>query len=57
MLHTVEERIQDVLARKRALFDSVFSDAIAAPSSGLSREEIFALFNLDSHGQTRLDAA
>jgi SNF2 family DNA or RNA helicase len=57
MLHTIEERIQDVLARKRALFDSVFSDAIAAPSSGLSREEIFALFNLDSHGQTRLDAA
>jgi SNF2 family DNA or RNA helicase len=56
-LDTIEQRIQDVLERKRALFDSVFNDDVAAPNSGLSREEIFSLFNLDSHGRIRPEAA
>lgn len=47
---TIEQRIHEVLERKRALFDAVFSDDIAAPSSGLSREEIFSLFNLEGGG-------
>jgi SNF2 family DNA or RNA helicase len=56
-LDTIEQRIHDVLERKRALFDAVFSDDVAAPESGLSREEIFSLFNLDAHGRTRPEAA
>jgi SNF2 family DNA or RNA helicase len=56
-LDTIEERIQDILERKRALFDAVFHDDIAAPSAGLSREEIFSLFNLDAKGQSRPEAA
>jgi SNF2 family DNA or RNA helicase len=43
---TIEQRIDEILQRKRALFDEVFGDAVAAPSLGLSREEIFSLFNL-----------
>jgi SNF2 family DNA or RNA helicase len=45
---TIEQRIHQVLERKRALFDAVFSGSIAAPSCGLSREEVFSLFHLDS---------
>jgi SNF2 family DNA or RNA helicase len=52
-LETIEQRIQDVLERKRALFDAVFSDDIAAPSSGLSRDEIFSLFNLNDGGKAK----
>jgi SNF2 family DNA or RNA helicase len=44
---TIEQRIHQILERKRALFDSVFGEMIAAPSGGLSREEVFSLFNLD----------
>lgn len=54
---TIEQRIHDVLERKRELFDAVFGDDIAAPSAGLTREEIFSLFNLDSRGRIRSDAA
>jgi SNF2 family DNA or RNA helicase len=43
---TIEQRINQVLEEKRELFDTVFSDGIAGPSSGLSREEIFSLFDL-----------
>ena len=39
-------RVYEVLNRKRALFDAVFSDAQEPAASGLSREEIFSLFNL-----------
>lgn len=56
-LNTIEQRIHEILQRKRELFDAVFSDNIAAPSSGLSREEIFSLFNLDSHGDAKPQAA
>jgi SNF2 family DNA or RNA helicase len=43
---TIEQRINEVLQHKRELFATVFSDSIEAPSSGLSRDEVFALFNL-----------
>jgi SNF2 family DNA or RNA helicase len=45
-LGTIEERINQVLADKRALFDSVFGDDLSTHSQGLSRDEVFALFNL-----------
>jgi SNF2 family DNA or RNA helicase len=54
---TIEQRIQEVLDRKRALFDTVFNDEVAAPSTGLSREDIFSLFNLGVRGQSASDAA
>lgn len=43
---TIEQRINQVLEEKRELFQAVFGDAIAAPSRGLSREEVFSLFDL-----------
>jgi SNF2 family DNA or RNA helicase len=43
---TIEQRINQILAEKRELFDAVFDDTIGAPSSGLSRDEIFSLFDL-----------
>ncbi|MCC7476270.1 MAG: DEAD/DEAH box helicase [Pirellulales bacterium] len=54
---TIEQRIHDILERKRALFDTVFSDAVAAPSAGLTREEIFSLFKLDAAGHDHTAAA
>jgi SNF2 family DNA or RNA helicase len=45
-LGTIEQRINDILEKKRALFDAIFEDS-AAPGPGLTREEMFALFNLD----------
>lgn len=46
-LNTIEQRIHDVLQRKRELFDTVFGDNITTANSGLTREEIFSLFKLD----------
>jgi SNF2 family DNA or RNA helicase len=48
-VETIEQRIHQILEGKRALFDAVFNTSIASPSSGLSREEIFSLFNLSVH--------
>ena len=48
VLNTIEQRINEVLERKRELFDAVFNDATEAPRNGLSREEIFSLFQLRS---------
>jgi SNF2 family DNA or RNA helicase len=45
-LNTIEQRINEVLARKRELFDAVFNDSNDGPTSRFSREEIFSLFNL-----------
>jgi SNF2 family DNA or RNA helicase len=56
-VNTVEQRVQEILERKRALFDTVFGDDIAAPSSGLTREEIFSLFNLGSADEHAAEAA
>jgi SNF2 family DNA or RNA helicase len=56
-LDTIEQRIQEILERKRELFDTVFSDDIESPSAGLTREEIFSLFNLDASKDRVPDAA
>ncbi len=51
---TIEERINSVLEEKRELFNSVFDpEAPTSPSGkiGLSREEIFGLFQLKFPGQ------
>ena len=45
-LNTIEQRINEVLERKRELFDAVFNDSNDEPTSRFSREEIFSLFNL-----------
>jgi SNF2 family DNA or RNA helicase len=52
---TIEERIDRVLAEKRELFNAVFDDAATPSRLGLSRNEIFGLFNLrfpDADGAT-----
>jgi SNF2 family DNA or RNA helicase len=46
MVRTIEQRIATVLDQKREMFDELFSDCEAPRSAGLSREEIFGLFNL-----------
>jgi SNF2 family DNA or RNA helicase len=43
---TIEERIDRVLAEKRELFNAVFDDAATPSRLGLSRDDIFGLFNL-----------
>jgi SNF2 family DNA or RNA helicase len=48
---TIEQRINEILEEKRELFESVFSASTfaqegARQKQGLSREEIFSLFNL-----------
>ncbi|TWT81096.1 ATP-dependent helicase HepA [Planctomycetes bacterium CA13] len=46
-MNTIEQRIADVLAQKRQMFDTLFSDQAAPVGGGsLSREEIFGLFDL-----------
>jgi SNF2 family DNA or RNA helicase len=45
-LGTIEERIDRVLTEKRELFNAVFDEDLATPRTGLSRDEIFGLFNL-----------
>jgi SNF2 family DNA or RNA helicase len=46
MTGTIEQRIATVLDKKRQMFDELFADAPGIASTGLSREEIFGLFNL-----------
>lgn len=46
-VNTIEQRINEILQRKRELFDTVFGESITAPRGGLSREEVFSLFDLD----------
>jgi SNF2 family DNA or RNA helicase len=43
---TIEERIDRVLAEKRELFNAVFDEAESPARLGISRDEIFGLFNL-----------
>jgi SNF2 family DNA or RNA helicase len=50
---TIEQRINQVLEQKRALFDAVFSEAPAPSSAGLSRDEIFSLFDLHTRDAGR----
>jgi SNF2 family DNA or RNA helicase len=44
--NTIEERIDEVLRRKRDLSDTILSQAEPPASGGLTAEEIFALFRL-----------
>ena len=48
---TIEERINDVLQAKRELFESVLSDTDQPAQTGLSRAEIFGLFDLRANGK------
>jgi len=50
---TIEQRINQILEEKRELFDSVFGASTPPPKQGLSRDDIFSLFNLQppSHAQ------
>lgn len=43
---TIEQRIAKVLDEKRELFNEIFSGTSAPRAGGLSRDEIFGLFNL-----------
>jgi hypothetical protein len=43
---TIEERIDEVLRKKRDLSDTILSQAEAPASSGLTTEDLFALFRL-----------
>lgn len=45
---TIELRIHDVLEQKRALFQQLFAEAGAPRTIGLSQDEIFGLFNLNT---------
>jgi SNF2 family DNA or RNA helicase len=47
-LGTIEERINQVLEEKRELFNAILSDAAAPRSAGLTHEQIFGLFNLQT---------
>jgi SNF2 family DNA or RNA helicase len=53
---TIEERIDQILTEKRELFDSVFSAGRSPNNLGLSREELFSLFDLATP-KGRMDAA
>jgi len=48
MLDTIEQRINEILEEKRALFDTIFSDAMPQAHLGLTQQEIFGLFKLRS---------
>jgi SNF2 family DNA or RNA helicase len=54
---TIEQRINEILEKKRELFDSVFGASISTPRSGLSREEVFSLFDLRPADNEIHDAA
>lgn len=45
---TIEERINQILEEKREIFDTIFSDARPHRNGGLTREEIFSLFRLQT---------
>jgi SNF2 family DNA or RNA helicase len=45
---TIEQRINQVLAEKRELFDSIFTENARQPKLGLTQHEIFGLFKLRS---------
>lgn len=45
-LGTIEERINQILEEKREIFDTIFSDTEPHKHTGLTRQEIFGLFQL-----------
>jgi SNF2 family DNA or RNA helicase len=56
-VNTIEQRINEILERKRQLFDTIFNESTAAPRGGLSREEVFSLFNLTTAHDATSEAA
>ena len=54
---TIEQRINEILEKKRELFDTVFGASISTPRSGLSRDEVFSLFDLRPADNEIHDAA
>ena len=44
----IEERIAEVLERKRQLFNELIEQNDAPPSLGLSEDDIFGLFNIQA---------
>jgi SNF2 family DNA or RNA helicase len=54
---TIEERIDEVLQHKRAIFDAVLSHAETGKSLGLTQHEIFGLFNLQQPPPSGSNAA
>ena len=57
-LATIEERINQILEHKRALFAQIIGESSAPASFGLSQAEIFSLFNLRTpHGVIQPAAA
>ncbi len=48
MLDTIEERINRILEEKRELFDTIFSDTGCQRKMGLTQDEVFGLFDLQS---------
>jgi len=55
--NTIEERIDEVLRRKRDLSDTILSQAEAPAASGLTQEDLFALFKLAPPRAASLRAA
>jgi SNF2 family DNA or RNA helicase len=47
---TIEERIERILADKRALFETIFSETRPAGHRGLSQQELFGLLNIARPG-------
>ena len=45
-----QERIDEILAEKRMLFETIFSGTRPAGNLGLSQQELFGLFNLQRPG-------
>jgi SNF2 family DNA or RNA helicase len=54
---TIEERIDEVLARKRNLSDVILSQAEPEPTASMSAEDIFSLFGLKLPSQGNRRAA
>jgi len=52
-LGTIEERINQVLEEKRALFDAILSQTDTPRSLGLTQDEVFGLFDLQSRRHER----
>lgn len=49
--NTIEERIHSILEEKRALFETLFSATSGPRNLGLTRDEIFGLFQLKANGK------
>lgn len=47
-LGTIEQRIDEILAQKRELFESVFASSNSRAVSGLTRDDLFNLFRLQT---------